>query len=290
MQQDVFVDLLFLINFSMDYLCLFISSKILHRKLKFSKTLLASIVGGAYSVISVFLIIEPLLSIIIDVFVCLMICAICFAQKNQGFFSLFLSFFLFLGVSMMTGGCMTAIFNLLNRLDLPLDGLDGDSISTYLFAIVATVAGLICLRHGQIVSRRSSITECSVCIKICNKDLEFKALADSGNLVKDPLSGKTVILLDRNKMSSEIDISPIDSFSKGSFSSSAFRGLRLIPINTAGGKGILTAFEADSITITYQDKKGRIKQFNPDSLIALTEIENSAEGYEAIIPIEIIKF
>ena len=69
-----------------------------------------------------------------------------------------------------------------------------------------------------------------------------------------------------------------------------FRGLRLIPINTAAGKGLLTAFMADEIRLSVTDKKGRQHNLTVDSLIAPSDINRSAEGYEAIIPLEIIKF
>ena len=45
MPQDVYVDLLFLINFSMDYLCLYICTKILHRKIKTYRKLSLTVPG-----------------------------------------------------------------------------------------------------------------------------------------------------------------------------------------------------------------------------------------------------
>lgn len=289
MQQDVFVDLLFIINFSMDSLCLYICAKIMHRKVTAARILLASAIGGLYSVLALFISVHPTVSIIIDILVCLIICAICFAEFGRRFISIILSSFLFLGISMMTGGCMTAIFNFLNRLDLPLSDIDEDSLSTYLFAIVAAIAGFICLRHGQLITRRSSITECEVTIFLRDNEIKLYALADSGNLVKDPISGKSVIIVDKAKISAHVDLSAIDDFTSMSFSSERFKGLRLIPINTASGKGILTAFAPDNLIITVTDKKGRKKQIFPNSLIAISDIKNTAEGYDAIVPFEIIK-
>lgn len=289
MEQDVFVDILFIINFSMDYLCLYICAKILHRRIKATKMLIAATIGGLYSVLSLFINASPPIAILTDVIICTLICSICFGERNRAIRSVSIGSFLFFGVSMMTGGCMTAIFNQLNRLELPLDDIDGDSISTYLFAIVAAIAGIICLRHGSLISRRSSITECAVTLQICNQSISFSALTDTGNLVKDPLSGKTVILVDRKKLYSYIDPAPIESFCTGEVTASSIKGLRLIPINTAGGKSILTAFSPDTLTLTIADKRGGTRQFSPDSLIAPTDIENSADGYDAIVPIEIIK-
>ena len=185
---------------------------------------------------------------------------------------------------------MTAIFNLLNRLDLPLDGVSADGLSTYLFVIVAAIAGLICLRHGQLLSRRSTISECELTIVIGEYSFTLRALADSGNLVKDPISGKSVIIVDKSRLQEKIDLSSLEDLTKNPQAFQKFRGLRLIPINTAAGSGLLTAFMPDRSDLSVTDKKGRLRKINVDSFIAPSDISASADGYEAIVPIEIIKF
>lgn len=290
MQQDVFVDILFIINFSMDYLCLFICSRILHRRAKRARLLLSAALGGIYSVLSLFLQLNSFLSVVVDLSVCVMICAVGFWERRSHLGSMTLTSFLFLGVSMMLGGCMTAIFNLLNRLDLPLDGVSADGLSTYLFVIVAAIAGLICLRHGQLLSRRSTVSECELTIVIGEYSFTLRALADSGNLVKDPISGKSVIIVDKSRLQEKIDLSSLEDLTKNPQAFQKFRGLRLIPINTAAGSGLLTAFMPDRADLSVTDKKGRLRKINVDSFIAPSDISASADGYEAIVPIEIIKF
>ena len=177
MTQDVYVDLLFLINFSMDYLCLYICAKVLHRKANLPKMLISSAIGGIYSVVSIFLSHLPAIELIIDALVCLIMCAIVFADKGRRISSTLLCAFLFVGISMMTGGCMTAVFNLLNRLDLPLDRIDGDGISTYMFALLALIAGIISLRSGQLISRRANVKECRLNLTIGEKSLILTAVS-----------------------------------------------------------------------------------------------------------------
>ena len=142
MVTDVYADLLFLINFSMDYLCLYICARVLHRKMSLVKMIIAASIGGIYSVISLLLGLGGILSLTVDVAVCVAMCAIVFAEKTQRVSSTLLCSFLFVGISMMTGGAMTAIFNLLNRLELPIDSVGEDGISPYLFAILAIISGL----------------------------------------------------------------------------------------------------------------------------------------------------
>ena len=291
MKQEVYIDLLFLINFSMDYLCLYICGKVLRKRLKLLRLISAAALGGAYSVISLFFPFSPTVNLILDALFCLVICAIAFAEKGRRLSSTLLCGCLFVGISMMTGGAMTAIFNLLNRLDLPLDSIDGDGISTYLFAIIAAVAGIITLRSGEIISRRSDIKECKLTVTISGKTASFFALSDSGNLVKDPLSGKNVILIDRSALSELTDVSVFDDFLQGQQppDSSGVKGLRIVPIKTAGGSSFLAAANPDSLAAEVVTKRGKALSCELDALIAPSDIGKSAEGCRAIVPSQILK-
>ena len=262
----------------------------MHRKMKLYKMLIASAIGGIYSAVSLFVPHIPAIELIIDALVCLIMCAIVFAEKGRRLSSTLLCAFLFIGISMMTGGCMTAIFNLMNRLALPLDKIDGDGITTYLFAILAAIAGIISLRSGELISRRANIKDCSLSVTIGDKTLEIKALADSGNLVKDPLSGRAVIIIDRAELEKIVDISIFDKYKDGFMSETRnVKGLRLIPINTAAGKGFLCAAMPQKIIAEFTTRKNTTVKNELDALIAPSDINNSAADYRAIVPSEILK-
>lgn len=281
MQQEVYADLLFLINFSMDYLCLYICAKVLHKRLRLGRMLLASALGGIYSIVSLLLYLSAPWELILDAVVCLIICLIAFYEKRQHTSATILCCFLYIGISMMTGGCMTAIFNILNRFELPLGDIDADSISTYLFAIVAAAAGFISLKSNSIISHRSSISECNLEISYDGKRERFKGFCDSGNLITDPMTGKSVIVVDRTELQQIIDISYFDSYSSGEKAEIA---IHIIPINTAGGRSLLPAFHPDKILLEYTDKRNKTITTEIDALIAPSDIKNSAKGYSAIVP------
>ena len=290
MVQDVYIDLLFLINFSMDYLCIYVCSKVLHRKMKLPRMLIAATLGGIYSVASLFLPISSALSLALDCAVCLVMCAIVYRERGRPIGSLLLATFLFIGISMMTGGCMTAIFNLLNKLNLPLDLVEADGISTYLFAALALIAGIISLKSGQIISHRAPIKECKLHVKFCGKDFEFLGFSDSGNLVRDPITGKPIIFVDRATIEKQLPLDFLDHFAEGKLDRNApCKNLRIISLHTAAGSSIATAAAPESISIEYENKKGKISNVELAALISPTSLGNSAHGYTAIIPAEIIK-
>ncbi len=290
MVQDVYIDLLFLINFSMDYLCIYVCSKVLHRKMKLPRMILAAALGGVYSVISLFLPVSSGVSLALDCAVCLGMCAIVYHEKGRTLGSLFLATFLFIGISMMTGGCMTAIFNLLNKLNLPLDLVEADGISTYLFAALALIAGIISLKSGQIISHRAPIKECKLKLRFCGKDFELLGLADSGNLVRDPITGKPIIFVDRSTIEKQVPLDFLDRFAEGKLERDApCKNLRIISLRTAAGSSIAVAAAPESISVEYEDKKGSQTTTELSALISPTEIGSAAQDYTAIIPAEIIK-
>ena len=184
---------------------------------------------------------------------------------------------------------MTAIFNLLNRLDLPLDGIISDGISTYIFAIVAAVAGFISLKSGQIASHRSTVSECRVTLRFGDRESTLLGLIDSGNLIREPISGRPVIVVDRAALAAVIDVSALDRFMHGEHTDSALRSPRLIPIKTASGKGMLAAIQPDEVTIVFSDKRNKEMRICADAMIAPSDIKSGTEGHSAIVPAELIK-
>ena len=292
MVTEVYADLLFLINFSMDYLCLYICARILHRKMSLFKMVIAAAVGGVYSIISLVLDLGGAISLAIDIVVCILMCAIVFAEKSRRISSTLLCSFLFLGISMMTGGAMTAIFNLLNRLELPIDSIGEDGISPYLFAILAIISAIITLRGSDILSRKSTVTTCTLKVKIKQKEATFKALSDSGNLARDPLGGKPIIIVDRNIFSEIADLSFFDELASGKTPPNLpYRNTRIIPIKTAVASSLLVAISPDKLTVElYDSKKKRSLSSEIDALVAPSELGEVGEGCNAIVPAEILKF
>ena len=292
MVTEVYADLLFLINFSMDYLCLYICARILRRKMNLLKMILAAAIGGIYSIISLIINLNGLFSFTLDVFVCIIMCFIVFAEKNRRTSSTLACSFLYVGISMMTGGTMTAIFNLLNRLDLPIDAIGEDGISPYLFLILAIISGIITLCGGNFLSRKSTISTCTLTIRIKQNEAIFKALCDNGNLARDPLGGKHIIIVDRKILAQIADISFFDELASGKTPKTIpYRNTRIIPIKTAVGISPLVAISPDKLTVeAYDSRKKQILTRDLDALVAPSDIGDIGDGCNAIIPTEILKF
>lgn len=244
--------------------------------------------GGIYSDLALFISVAYLPSLAIDLAVCVIICTIAFWRKGR-VRELPLYILVYFAISMALGGFMTAIFNLLNKADLPLEGTTSDGISVWMFALLAALSALLTLLGGRFFRRKASQKSAELSVTYNGKSVKLLAMTDSGNLLREPIGGKPCIVADisalegiipraltlaaREKRFSAIErLSPEDA-----------RRVRMIPIKTAGGEGALIALKADKITIERGDGSEVL-----DALIALSDIKNSADGKEALLPPELL--
>lgn len=285
--MDVYVDLLFLINFSMDFLCMYLSVRLLHLKKSMPRMLLAAALGGAYSVAALFLELSAGLSLAVDVAVCLAMCAVCAAGKGIGVGRLALLGGTYFGVSALMGGGMTAIYNLLGRADLPLGDVQEDGLSAWAFLLLATAAALVAAFGGRFFERQTAKRLCTVQVEMEGARWELAGLCDSGNLLCDPISGTPVIVVDRaawlDGMPSGLRAA-IESDGRAVDAARDARRVRLVPMKTAQGSGMAVALLPDEIMIKEQNGKGRAVH----ALVAPAGQPIEGE-YRAIVPATLLQ-
>ena len=288
MGQVVYADLYFMINFSMDFLCFFLTAKILSIKFNVVRISLAAALGGIYAVCALFLSVGRVWALVIDMAVCTCLCIVAFLRRSE-LKSILTYIPVYIAVSMVLGGFMTALFNLFNRLNLPTPENDSDGMSIWLFAILAILGGFFVLLGGRFFARKSARKNADVTVTYDGKSVCVRALCDSGNLLRDPVSQAPCIVVDRAFLLGVIPNEVLFASSKGDISTLGSLGrenstrIRLIPANTATGEGLLVAFRVDSVEV--DSGKGQRKV---DALIVASNIGSTADGSYALIPPELL--
>lgn len=280
--MDVYADLLFLINFSMDFLCMFLSVKLLHLRQHKGRMLLAAVVGGLYSVVSLLVSVRQWVALLLDVGMCFAMCALSAAGKGVRPGRLFLLCGTYFGISALMGGGMTALYNLLNKLDLPLGEVQGDGISAWMFLVLATAAALTAAFGSRLFSRQSAKRTCRVRVRLADAAWEFDGLCDSGNLLCDPISGTPVIVADRERWLAHLPgelRGAVESAGRDSGFAGQEKRVRLVPIRTAQGSSLAVALLPDEVLIEEQNGKQRAVH----ALIAPSG-QALPEEYAAIVP------
>lgn len=282
MEQEVYVDLYFLINTCMNLLALMISATLLHRKISRWRAWLAAAAGGLWAVMALFLGVEGLWGLLCDAAVIFLMCAAVFATQKTSFGALLKCTLVGVLTSMILGGVMTALYALFNRIKLPLGESQENSSSLLIFVLIAALAGLATVHGGRFLGLSKKSKYVTVNAVLFGKAVTLRAMVDTGNRLREPISGRSVIVADKARILEALPPSlsaalktpsPDRWLSSGQYATH----IRLVPTNTATGAGMLPAILPDKLMLT--DGK---ETYPADYLIAPAPMETSSD-FDAVI-------
>ncbi len=144
-------------------------------------------------------------------------------------------------------------------LALALDGITGGSLPKILpGAVLIWVLSTANLRRKDCVR---------ITVKHCGRTLELLALRDTGNGLRDPVSGEAVLILGADAAKNLVDLDrkelqdPVDTFTK-----KRLPGMRLLPYRTVGqGNGMLLGMRLEEVRINGRPG-GNLVAFAPEGL------------------------
>ena len=244
--------------------------------------------GGAYAVSALFLPVEGYAALLIDAVACLVIVAVAFFRPSEPYRALLYAP-VFAAVSMVLGGIMTALFNLLNKTGLPdVLGSQGDGISVWVFALLAIISGGMTLLFGGYFKGRMSTTQVEAEITLMGKGITVRGMSDSGNLLKDPIFGRPCIVADIEALA---PILPEELYFAVKAGSCELCGLptelqtriSLVPARTANADSLLVGIRADSITLFVNKKR-----YGVDATLVLTELKGGAGESRLLVPARLL--
>ncbi|MBQ7352999.1 MAG: sigma-E processing peptidase SpoIIGA [Clostridia bacterium] len=262
----VYADVLFAINFSMDFVSIFICGILLHKKMKKLRLFLASVVGGVYGTFIIFMNLNPLLDCFVLILVATFICYIAYYDKKIK--RLIISLIIYLLTSCILGGIMNALYSLLNRV-LTKYMVDQTFESVYSgarFFIIVSITIMVAMLFSKVLVRKKNVSEVNLEIVYKGEKHNVIALTDSGNMLVEPITGKSVILIsERCNLSKKIDLK-------------SEKNLRYIPYSDITIDGILKGIIPEKIIVNDN---------SVDAIIAPVNKESFGE-YDAIVPISLV--
>ena len=283
----VYGDLLFLINFSMDFLCFYIACLLLHKRIAIFRTCLASVIGGIYSVAALFIKTQGGIALFLDISVLAFMCAIVFATKNTSLWWMLKAIFLYFVISALLGGGMTALYSLFNRMNLLNKDMNmDDGIDVWIFALLALLGSVVTLNGGRIFRVRNSIKEVKLELENESQRVVLRALVDSGNLAIEPISGKAVAFVRleacKGTLSNEEYEYLCGKSDLAQMPLHIVRKIRLIPSRTLSGEAYLPAMRFKRVALVSGKRKKEL-----DIYVAFVN-DDALSGYDAIISQEIL--
>lgn len=261
----IYSDVLFLINFALDYLCLFIASRLLNRFTKALRLALGAAIGGIYAFVPYIFNPPVYISLPLHISSAALICLIAFGKLGAKPF--LLTVITFITTSALMGGLVTAIFNISSQYS---NGAYTE-ISTLSFLIVCAVSAAITLSYGLISRKKIHIRSAEVRIFVDGRRFDARLLADSGNLVTEPFSSLPVIVISASSLPPPYDNPESNSFPLA---------IRAIPFRTSSGESCFLGFRPDKIEILRLAGKPK----RVDAFVGIDTLNTSYSGYDGLLP------
>lgn len=237
--MTVYADVLFLVNFLMDLLCLAACRRVRGMETKRVRMLLSAAFGGVFGVFGACVWLPKVCLYALSVAAACVMCRIAFGAQH--FTAFVRTVLLFLIANLLLGGLLAGLSNVLgNGRSLP------PLTPLLLFAAVyAAMTGISVILRACRVKRDTVVH-----ITLGQKTASFTVLVDSGDLLRDPYSGAPVILLSLARLQKAF---PEEAFlvSPQNVPSEvlALHGWHLIPADTVSGGALLNAFVPDDIRV-----------------------------------------
>lgn len=295
MQPHIYLDTLLLTNLLMNAVLLWAASSFAGYRVRPLRLLAGAGIGSVYAVT---LLLPPAWSTApVKILVSVVMVLAAFAPVRLGSFLLLLGFF-YLSAFLVGGISLCLSYFMLNSRSFAL-WVGDQSVSSLGIATAAAIAlvlGKACwgfVRTG--VWRKLFVVPLE--IELNGVKARLKGLVDTGNHLRDPISGLPVVVVQYDSVarllpqplrsafrSENIEVSPLTSGVSGVAS---LTRLRVIPYRSLGKRdGMLWAFRPDGLTV-YE---GESPLKGGEALVAVYGNELSPDGaYEALIPPAILQ-
>ena len=248
--QVLYADTLFLSNFILNFLSLSLAGNVMHIAYKKSRLFLSSVLGGAYALLAVLCAFPGALHTACGILLSALLVLIAFGRCGK--VGLFLrSFVLFYFSTLLLGGAMEALFALLEE----TFGMRTDALIRPADAVlvIGFSAYFILRMITRFLGGGALPYSVNVMIASNGRSVTLPLLVDSGCQLSDPITGKGAILVSLSALRGVFPPQVIASASSRHVEVpedfSLARRSRLLPIQGAGGEGMLLAFKADEVRL-----------------------------------------
>lgn len=296
--MTIYLDIIFLENLCMNYIILFATALIIKNKIKHFRIIISSTLGAIYAIISLLSIFEIYTTLVFKILVSVLMVHIAYNPLNIK--ELFKRLMLFYLTSFAFGGCAFALLYFVKPQDIFMK--NGMYIGTYPIKIVL-LGGMV--GFALIVNTFKAIKNkinrkdiyCEIEVEFNSRKTHAKALIDTGNMLKDPITRMHVIVVQKDLLKNILPsriLNNIDNILGGGDlnvfniieDSDYMNKFKLIPFSSLGVQhGLLLGFKADNVRILYNEELKEMKNI----IIGIYEKELSKNNtYTALIGLDTI--
>ena len=295
--MTIYIDIVIMENLIMNYIILLACGIILKQKLKHIRLITSSFVGALYTAISYVSKLEIYSNMVLKILLSIIIVYIAFYP--QSFKKMWKNIIIFYLTSFVFGGAAFALIYIVKPQNIVMR--NGLFLGTYPLKTVVLgtfIAFGILITAFKIVKYKFSKDDmfCDVEIGINNNIVKTRAMIDTGNLLKEPITNIPVVVLEHtlleNCIPKEIlqkleeilggDLSKIPEEVKLEYISK----LKVIPYSSLGKQnGMLLGIKAEYIKVVKDEKENKIENV----IIGIYNRSLTKRGeYRALIGVELL--
>ncbi len=263
--MTIYLDIILCENLLMNYIILFATYVIIKPKTKHPqiRMILSSLLGSIYAIIVYLNILSIYTNLLAKITLSVVMVYIAFAPPNVK--QLLKQILIFYLVSFIFGGCTFALIYFLKPENVEMK--NGVFVGMYPIR-VGLIAGVIAFIITQIAFKinKSKLNNKNTFIEIelynKNKMTKARALLDSGNMLKEPISQKPVIVVEKTTLSKIIPEEVLDYIEKivggddqeKNEMQEYLSKIRIVPFMSLGKEnGMLIGIRLDKIKINTED-------------------------------------
>ena len=293
----IYIDVIFLENLIMNAIILYATAIILKIKPKTIRVIASSAIGSIYAIITYITEIEIYTSIILKAILAIIMIYIAFDPQNIR--KMWKQIVIFYLTSFVFGGVTLYLIYYIKPQEVFIK--NGIYVGEYILKVImigAILAFGIIKISLKIIKTKINFNDmyCKIRIKLNDKIIDTKAMIDTGNLAKEPITNTPVVIMESSLLVEVIpneiltnlenilcgDLSQISEEVQEKYISK----LRCIPFTSLGKEnGMLLGIKAEEIQVETEDSK----KITHNVIIGIYEKSLTKKGeYRALIGIQLI--
>ncbi len=291
--ETVYVDILIATNFIVDYFLLMLTAFLSKLKLKRWRILLSAGVASLSSLLIFAPELPFLTEMLVKLLISLAVVFIAFGFKN--IVRYIKSVLIFYASNVILAGGALAVWALFSPNGLIVrNGAVFYSISPITLILTTAAVYVLSLIISKIAEgRKSRGREYSITLRLGDRRVELVGMVDSGNMLRDSLSGTPVIVCDYNKVRTLFTPEMEKVFEKRNFEMGFYEDIitsgiserfRVIPFDSLGDSGVMAALCIDSAVLNDGNKSMEIENV----IMAVTHKKIAGGEFDVLLNPELV--
>ena len=295
--MTIYIDVVLIENLIMNYIILFTTGLILKLKIQSIRILIASLLGAIYSIIAYTGVLKIYSNFLLKIVLSVLIVYIAFNPQNVR--KMWKDLLIFYLTSFVFGGAAFALIYIVKPQDIIMK--NGLFLGTYPLKTVilgAVIAFAVIIAAFSIVKSRISKKDmfCEIETKINNKIVRTRAMIDTGNMLKEPITNTPVVVVEHTLLYKCIPkeiLNNLENIIGGDFKKvpekikeKYISKLKLIPFSSLGKQnGMLLGIKPEYIKIIKEEEE----EIKKNVIIGIYNKSLTKKGeYRALMGIELI--